>query len=138
MVVNGKAIVDKLFQHTAARRRLDIEADQDGNFDLFQHTAARRRLGATKLSLTYTNDVSTHSRPKAAGLFGVSRKKFLRCFNTQPPEGGWYEYLLEIMSDKVFQHTAARRRLVNHKWEYVSLASRFNTQPPEGGWSWHK
>ena len=67
MVVNGKAIVDKLFQHTAARRRLDIEADQDGNFDLFQHTAARRRLGATKLSLTYTNDVSTHSRPKAAG-----------------------------------------------------------------------
>ena len=33
------------------------------------------------------------------------------CFNTQPPEGGWY----------------LRRRI------YVSNRS-FNTQPPEGGW----
>ena len=55
-------------------------------------------------------EVSTHSRPKAAGYAG--------------------EDLPEI---EKFQHTAARRRL-----ERLSNAryqiSRFNTQPPEGGW----
>ena len=35
-----------------------------------------------------------------------------RCFNTQPPEGGWVE---------------AERRPVD--------VSSFNTQPPEGGWA---
>ena len=76
--------------------------------------------------------VSTHSRPKAAGivLFGIITV-FL-CFNTQPPEGGWLGYLYGHYAVVVsthsrpkaaefvictciivtrFQHTAARRRL---------------------------
>ena len=78
-----------LFQHTAARRRLDLEADGVGVVDLFQHTAARRRLdgvvglGNDKPLFQHTaarrrlalhagsplryRKVSTHSRPKAAG-----------------------------------------------------------------------
>ena len=61
----------------------------------FQHTAARRRLVQSLLGNLSEAKVSTHSRPKAAGLYdgdvGVVRT--------------W------------FQHTAARRRLdrqVNH------------------------
>ena len=34
-------------------------------------------------------NVSTHSRPKAAGFFGVLINDCLCGFNTQPPEGGW-------------------------------------------------
>ena len=33
----------------------------------FQHTAARRRLAQLRLTLMRGGDVSTHSRPKAAG-----------------------------------------------------------------------
>ena len=33
--------------------------------------------------------VSTHSRLKAAGIFLTALLYCGRCFNTQPPEGGW-------------------------------------------------
>ena len=36
------------------------------------------------------NDVSTHSRPKAAGTAGTLLITRVKCFNTQPPEGGWF------------------------------------------------
>ena len=55
---------------------------------MFQHTAARRRLGGCRQLLDRLMVVSTHSRPKAAGL---SR--------AVADATGW------------FQHTAARRRL---------------------------
>ena len=34
-------------------------------------------------------DVSTHSRPKAAGLSREDKEFYMRRFNSQPPEGGW-------------------------------------------------
>ena len=34
-------------------------------------------------------EVSTHSRPKAAGLVKLLGVTPSGCFNTQPPEGGW-------------------------------------------------
>ena len=55
--------------------------------------------------------VSTHSRPKAAGLPAAVLVRCRLCFNTQPPEGGWH-----------FTHYQT--------WH----VARFNTQPPEGGW----
>ena len=39
---------------------------------LFQLTAARRRLVGLPMSLSIMFDVSTHSRPKAAGLNGLA------------------------------------------------------------------
>ena len=103
------------------------------------------------------NNVSTHSRPKAAGFNLFFRYSCIRCFNTQPPEGGWYHHLshpLEIpkfqhtaarrrlgllrfisASQRWFQHTAARRRLVIRLNCPLRCASCFNTQPPEGGWA---
>ena len=56
-------------------------------------------------------DVSTHSRPKAAGHLCKSTAMILTGFNTQPPEGGWFDSIGEIYA-----------------------ATCFNTQPPEGGW----
>ena len=59
-----------------------------------------------------TNTVSTHSRPKAAGHIGGA-----------------------MVFDLVFQHTAARRRLVPQIKMDIPTVIRFNTQPPEGGWN---
>ena len=77
--------------------------------------------------------VSTHSRPKAAGLIYLSaslrplfqhtaarrrlgqdqdERRIFFCFNTQPPEGGWRKLSANVTSNR-----------------------GFNTQPPEGGWS---
>ena len=55
--------------------------------------------------------VSTHSRPKAAGSHNGYDRPADICFNTQPPEGGWR------MPSTAF-----------------SQFQCFNTQPPEGGW----
>ena len=54
--------------------------------------------------------VSTHSRLKAAAQ-NTGRRLVRPCFNTQPPEGGWYAGV-----------------------ESFEFRLGFNTQPPEGGW----
>ena len=77
-----------MFQHTAARRRLVPELDTIYQRLKFQHTAARRRLVRFDIGTTRLLNVSTHSRPKAAG------KKTEAALQRQQ-----------------FQHTAARRRL---------------------------
>ena len=56
--------------------------------------------------------VSTHSRLKAAGTSCMTAITKTACFNTQPPEGGWRQFLC---------HPSLYRE-------------GFNTQPPEGGW----
>ena len=55
--------------------------------------------------------VSTHSRPKAAGLPAAVLVRCRLCFNTQPPEGGWTTCRRTCPLQALFQHTAARRRL---------------------------
>ena len=78
-----------MFQHTAARRRLDLTTSLIFWTREFQHTAARRRLDARKVERIKLLLVSTHSRPKAAGFTLLKFPCCLTCFNTQPPEGGW-------------------------------------------------
>ena len=103
-------------------------------YEKFQHTAARRRLASSLFKIMDTTRVSTHSRPKAAGCRKSSRdllhsmvsthsrpkaagfsghlsQTFMSCFNTQPPEGGWFVI-----------------------WAVNISRAGFNTQPPEGGW----
>ena len=79
---------------------------------MFQHTAARRRLAEGRLLRFQFVKVSTHSRPKAAGLYLHDSSFTFSCFNTQPPEGGWTPAEQAIHDFGWFQHTAARRRLV--------------------------
>ena len=57
--------------------------------------------------------VSTHSRPKAAGIPTEDFSGWDPSFNTQPPEGGWKRYCVL----------------------HARTGPSFNTQPPEGGWA---
>ena len=56
---------------------------------MFQHTAARRRLAIQDGMKQPNMKVSTHSRPKAAGVLFITVLISAKGFNTQPPEGGW-------------------------------------------------
>ena len=87
----------------------------------FQHTAARRRLKKAWLK-NQREKVSTHSRPKAAADL-VLAASIWSCFNTQPPEGGCQATIFITMICKLFQHTAARRRLFIKK-----AFERYNVQ----------
>ena len=96
---------------------------------LFQLTAARRRLDGRRAGLSREDKVSTHSRPKAAGILGVVGAHEPTCFNSQPPEGGWGSPAQIDSVSSWFQLTAARRRLVKNKvqrflFDNVSTHSR--------------
>ena len=127
------SIWSSMFQHTAARRRLANNSFCSFIAIVFQHTAARRRLVTIRRSPGYTDIVSTHSRPKAAGRINLIDIGSGQSFNTQPPEGGWdgraqirirnvvsthsrpkaagSDSSCTPLPKTLFQHTAARRRL---------------------------
>ena len=100
--------------------------------------------------------VSTHSRAEATAYRQYVPPRHARRFNTQPPEGGCNdrrceEYNTERVSTHsrpkaaanrfsqllfilaLFQHTAARRRLLPPQQQLTRKHYGFNTQPPEGG-----
>ena len=103
--------------------------------------------------------VSTHSRLKAAGLYGEQHPISTIGFNTQPPEGGWPDRISAPLQKLVSTHSRlkAAGKALRQLWQIlrVSTHSRlkaagiservfrgmfacFNTQPPEGGWFQHK
>ena len=106
-----KAELELLFQHTAARRRLQSLDAQGWSGRLFQHTAARRRLRIQGMHRRSIHPVSTHSRPKAAAPNCICSAMSHCGFNTQPPEGGCSPKRQHAYTQLKFQHTAARRRL---------------------------
>ena len=121
------------FQHTAARRRLETRQQRvrslhirfntqppEGGWqrDIFRlfcrqcfNTQPPEGGWPTDLHGRRICRVSTHSRPKAAGWFCRLALSVDVCFNTQPPEGGWLNVPSWFLRSRVFQHTAARRRL---------------------------
>ena len=99
-----------MFQHTAARRRLDFHAFFLVRIKRFQHTAARRRLaGLTALLHSATRFQHTAARRRLDDRIPLLINSY--CFNTQPPEGGWATTSAATNATRAFQHTAARRRL---------------------------
>ena len=102
-----------MFQHTAARRRLETMIGVViGRIDSFNtqppeggwsaqivaewlhevSTHSRpKAAGHGRSSYARRWCVSTHSRPKAAGLSMSCYRLLPTCFNTQPPEGGWVD-----------------------------------------------
>ena len=78
--------------------------------------------------------VSTHSRPKAAGVLRQTKFLLFYSFNTQPPEGGW---LLAALDKPTIQ--SFNTQPPEGGWPDDSSipfpVSSFNTQPPEGGWT---
>ena len=102
----------------------------------FQHTAARRRLEIRPCRRKAM--ASFNTQPPEGGWFcpGNTTNASGFCFNTQPPEGGWifHSAIICFPITLLFQHTAARRRLGHPCDERQSDLQCFNTQPPEGGW----
>ena len=120
----------------------------------FQHTAARRRLDVLGYLDIRRSLVSTHSRPKAAVEGGI-RAEVIESFNTQPPEGGcrgidsykqrypsfntqppeggcsiWMRHSFFLSSFNTQPPEGGCRNL----WPVPPDSYCFNTQPPEGGW----
>ena len=89
-----------------------ITISPSGFWVWFQHTAARRRLDPDNTLMDFSNTVSTHSRPKAAGPKVVA--KFVVVFGFQHTAarrrlGRYAAFFQDVLL--LFQHTAARRRL---------------------------
>ena len=120
------------FQHTAARRRLGWGVRFTTSSPTFQHTAARRRLVQLGKVVIPPSVVSTHSRPKAAGLSPrPSASQRVVSTHSRPKAAGREaeakaaaDYVsthsrpkaagkisLAQLKAAMFQHTAARRRL---------------------------
>ena len=100
----------------------------------FQHTAARRRLGVYSYTIGTWPLVSTHSRPKAAGSSAITVLSCKKCFNTQPPEGGWKFAVSGVSANDCFNTQPPEGGWIVHTVTNASN-SGFNTQPPEGGWA---
>ena len=78
-----------MFQHTAARRRLEsLVAHTPKACDVSTHSRPKAAGYGIQRPIDQAL-VSTHSRPKAAGRRRKSMRRRRRRFNTQPPEGGW-------------------------------------------------
>ena len=100
---------------------------------MFQHTAARRRLDGIVELLLKKDIVSTHSRPKAAGLRIRVIEPAIKVSTHSRPKAAGHD-VKSGMDIYWFQHTAARRRLGLRLRQFVFFSHGFNTQPPEGGW----
>ena len=144
-----------MFQHTAARRRLgtvfkifafcehgfNTQPPEGGwvNLFLYYHTTTGFNTqppegGWIQPTLFHADrhNVSTHSRPKAAGQAYLSCTYLHTCFNTQPPEGGW---VVVVEAQAVVVSTHSRPKAAGKEPLPVGAhLTGFNTQPPEGGW----
>ena len=127
-----------VFQHTAARRRLDLAQAKHTGQALFQHTAARRRLGILLL-LKLCPMTFQHTAARRRLAFGGGKQyPRITCFNTQPPEGGWAP-LPPPRGRPLSVSTHSRPKAAGrHKAIISTAAMSFNTQPPEGGWFAHR
>ena len=94
----------------------------------FQHAAARRRL---QWSMCSCNSYwCFNTQPPEGGCFCVVADDMdMGSFNTQPPEGGWRDILRARVVISVFQHAAARRRLVVVDEHELALAVSTRSRP---------
>ena len=78
-----------MFQLTAARRRLeDVVVTRLRRLDVSTHSRPKA-AGKCFFNVVQPTKVSTHSRTKAAGGKAKSQPSYFLSFNSQPPEGGW-------------------------------------------------
>ena len=108
------------FQLTAARRRLGKHNAEDVDSDMVStHSRPKAAGHFFHIYLLLQFSVSTHSRPKAAGPASCPWHYSNRCFNSQPPEGGWIPPPPNPHAQPTFQLTAARRRLAAGKLAHI-------------------
>ena len=122
----------KLFQHTAARRRLLSVSVSRISRAAFQHTAARRRLRLWRNERTPYLVVSTHSRPKAAAgrRFPVIRHSAVSTHSR--PKAAALRIGSCVWFFKVSTHSRPKAAAAGDGVDQ-KICQSFNTQPPEGG-----
>ena len=156
-LTNGRLLNGRWFQHTAARRRLIISkfipinrrsfntqppeggctASPSIKCEVIVSTHSRPKAAGLKNSkYRQYHGVSTHSRPKAAAL-AATDSLVLQSFQHTAARRRLVSVTACISPCAMFQHTAARRRLNRQRVDTQSDAC-FNTQPPEGGWQWRR
>ena len=148
------------FQLTAARRRLVYNVLGGAGGGVSTHSRPKA-AGYRDLPLLIERLVSTHSRPKAAGqkIAGLNRtSKFqltaarrrlgpilfmwvvLRCFNSQPPEGGWPSSQPSAHSFRVSTHSrpkaagcrCGRLNAIPGKFQLTAARRRLAFRRPDG------
>ena len=119
-------IKESEFQHTAARRRLVLKLKRLNTVHQVSTHSRPKAAGCPRRNKQTAERVSTHSRPKAAGPLCRRFFRIYHGFNTQPPEGGWTLKVYMATNKVTFQHTAARRRLVAFSF-YIDAALHVST-----------
>ena len=61
------------------------------------------------------------------------RNYWQNCFNTQPPEGGWFTRNKDTLVLIVSTHSRLKAAGIDVNVIMIRFIC-FNTQPPEGGW----
>ena len=127
-----------VFQLTAARRRLVIHHKLNQPTDVVSTHSRPKAAGLIHVFAVCPDRVSTHSRPKAAGAPLHPQPLQPLRFNSQPPEGGWLRWPPAPLKLLRFQLTAARRRLghdndgrgVAKMFQLTAARRRLAIQPP--------
>ena len=151
---SGKKL-NRLFQHTAARRRLPILQKKIACFQLFQHTAARRRLpgdcsSSSKSSISFQH---TAARRRLHGLITLDCEQGSVSTHSRAEAAATQRNLISY-SDYVSTHSRAEAAAIHSRYarsvavvsthsraEAAALVQinltrcfyRFNTQPRGGG-----
>ena len=131
----GRILTLEQFQLTAARRRLAREMEIDLIGAMFQLTAARRRLEIGEADgLAKTVSFQLTAARRRLGGFPAALCSLGRSFNSQPPEGGW-ALGVEYKGNASTVSTHSRPKAAGDFGQQdIVVKRRFNSQPPEGGW----
>ena len=131
---NGRNRVDYRFQHTAARRRLGLLCQFRACKQLVSTHSRPKAAGQTANSFGQIKAVSTHSRPKAAGHDKEDARQNTRKVSTHSRPKAAGRLPSRRRPPMPFQHTAARRRLVDAAANAVqSAAVSTHSRPKAAG-----
>ena len=100
----------RLFQHTAARRRLDTITYKIPSTPEVSTHSRPKAAGPARRFAYQSSRVSTHSRPKAAGTRRQAVERLLVVSTHSRPKAAG-QAATQAQAASTFQHTAARRRL---------------------------
>ena len=126
------AEIRREFQHTAARRRLHICSIFRAMPVWFQHTAARRRLLLWKTHFAIAVKFQHTAARRRLRALSDKATKLIERFNTQPPEGGCFNFTCFCFCTLCFNTQPPEGGCFNFTC-FCFCTLCFNTQPPEGG-----
>ena len=122
------------FQLTAARRRLGDNTHKSGEAGDVSTHSRPKAAGRCVLQRRRLAAVSTHSRPKAAGRFLLDayNKSGVSTHSRPKAAGGMYSGIGFVLTVSTHSRPKAAGRCASSD---AGFKFCFNSQPPEGGWA---